>query len=497
MLSNRNLKFLQGILLVCALGCVLTYIGCSFLRIGYPFQLEWQEGGVLHHVERVVSGHSLYVEPSLDFVPFIYTPFYYYVAAFTAKILGLGLPQLRLVSFLSSLGCLVLIFAIIRRKTGRWAPGVLAVGLFAGASPLGGAWLDIARVDSLFLLLLLSVFYIVYFKVSRTAYALAGMLFCLGFFTKQATVFAYLPLAILSVVMGGRTALVFILTSLITTTLGFLIINSATDGWFAFYTVALPSSHPWEFGFVSVTWIRGLLLPLGGAVAIGVVFLVYQFRSASRRDSWACLLLTLGLLAPTLFSGIHSGAYRNVLLPAAGAIAILFGLAAASAFEQNNSGREKRPHSAAVVFFVLSVLQFSWLALTYNPGSQIPTDDDRRAGETLVSSLKQIKGEVLIPRHGYLARYAGKKILAHEMAMNDLFRGGNHNFKSALAAEISQSIKEKRFSAIIVDYNWLRPDIERSYLFEKRLFENPTVFWTFTGTRTRPKYLYKPKPAPL
>ncbi|HQF24091.1 MAG TPA: hypothetical protein PL065_11565, partial [Polyangiaceae bacterium] len=35
------------------------------LRVAYPYQLEWMEGAVLEHIERVSTGQSLYVAPSV------------------------------------------------------------------------------------------------------------------------------------------------------------------------------------------------------------------------------------------------------------------------------------------------------------------------------------------------------------------------------------------------------------------------------------------------
>ena len=40
-------------------------------RIGYPFDLEWMEGAMLIHVWRMQRGLPIYVEPSLDFIPFV------------------------------------------------------------------------------------------------------------------------------------------------------------------------------------------------------------------------------------------------------------------------------------------------------------------------------------------------------------------------------------------------------------------------------------------
>ena len=49
---------------------VLAHLGVSFWhRWNYPFDLEWMEGGMLVHVDRLRSGEGLYVPPSADFIP--------------------------------------------------------------------------------------------------------------------------------------------------------------------------------------------------------------------------------------------------------------------------------------------------------------------------------------------------------------------------------------------------------------------------------------------
>jgi hypothetical protein len=88
---------------------------------------------------------------------------------------------------------------------------------------------------------------------------------------------------------------------------------------------------------------------------------------------------------------------------------------------------------------------------------------------------------------------ADKKSYAHELALNNILRGKNKEARAALLGELFASIKERRFSAIIIDYNWFKRDIETDYKYRGRVFRDPKVFWPVTGNRTRPKYVYVPK----
>ena len=59
-------------------------------RLFHPYDLEWMEGGMLVHALRVQQGLPLYVQPSADFVPFIYPPLYHWLVAALGLPLGLG-----------------------------------------------------------------------------------------------------------------------------------------------------------------------------------------------------------------------------------------------------------------------------------------------------------------------------------------------------------------------------------------------------------------------
>jgi len=161
-MSKRTISLISSVNII---GQIVLIIGSSFYilvyfviastRLPYPFELEWMEGASVVHVQRIMDGQSLYVRPSLDFVPFIYTPLYYHLSSLFAHVTGNGFLPLRLLSFLSSLGCFAFIFMIVHRRTSSLYASFIASGLFAATFRISGAWFDIARVDSLFLFLLL------------------------------------------------------------------------------------------------------------------------------------------------------------------------------------------------------------------------------------------------------------------------------------------------------------------------------------------------------
>ena len=109
--------FLRWVVSALAVGLFAVYLAIVPARIAYPFELEWMEGACVDHVRRVLAGQPLYVAPSLDFVPFVYPPLYFWLSAALARVTGIGFLPLRLVSSVSSLGCFALIFLMVRRQT--------------------------------------------------------------------------------------------------------------------------------------------------------------------------------------------------------------------------------------------------------------------------------------------------------------------------------------------------------------------------------------------
>jgi 4-amino-4-deoxy-L-arabinose transferase-like glycosyltransferase len=161
-------------------------------RIFNAGELEWMEGGVWGHVLRVADGKPIYVAPSVDFTPYIYTPFYYWLCAALGSVFGQSIALLRVVSLLSFVASCGLIVFFVWRKTKTYLPGIIGAGIFAATFRLGGAWFDIARGDSLLVaLLLLSATLLFCFDSRRSAIA-AGVVLALSFLTKQS---AAIPLA--------------------------------------------------------------------------------------------------------------------------------------------------------------------------------------------------------------------------------------------------------------------------------------------------------------
>ena len=118
---------------------LIIYLWMAYFRLRYPFDLEWIEGGMVNQVQRLLQGQSMYVAPSINYVPFLYPPVYFYFSALAALLFGIGLFPLRLVSFIASLVSFTTIFLIVRAETKNDWAAILSTGLFAATFRVTGA----------------------------------------------------------------------------------------------------------------------------------------------------------------------------------------------------------------------------------------------------------------------------------------------------------------------------------------------------------------------
>jgi hypothetical protein len=116
---------------------ILLYV--FIRRFSYPYDLEWMEGGMIAHALRLVEHRPIYAAPSVDFIPYLYTPGYPIVLFVLSKLFGLGYALARAVSILAFLGAVVLGYVFARREGGSRTAAAAAMALPCAAFvPTGG-----------------------------------------------------------------------------------------------------------------------------------------------------------------------------------------------------------------------------------------------------------------------------------------------------------------------------------------------------------------------
>ncbi len=497
---NWMSKFFRNILLAGAILYIVVYLFAVFFRIQYPFELGWMEGGSVDHVRRILSGQKLYVSPSLEFIPYNYTPLYFYISAVISSIVGIGFIPLRLVSFISSLGCFFIIFLIVKQETKSIYSGILAGGLFAATFRISGAWFDIGRVDSLFLLFLLSALYLIRFKISLTSSVLAGVLISLSFLTKQTALAVSFPMMIYCVITDWRRSIFFIGAFVAIIGGSTLFLDYIHDGWYSYYVFELPSQFSSRIisSRLLTFWSRDIISPLGIAFSMSIFYMFAQFSDSNKKKFLFYFLTAVGMFGGAWLPRIQGGGIENVLIPAYAVISILFGLALHTFFEFIKDLPVNKQNLLKIFIYLICILQFSSGHIRYNPFDQIPAQKDLEAGRKFINIMAQMKGEVFVPSHGYLPVLAGKRSFAHQKTISDNLGWGKEDIKAKLTDEIRQAIAEKRFNVIILDNNleepWFLTDIvEKYYVRQGQIFDSKTVFWPVVGMKTRPEFIYVPQ----
>ncbi len=125
--------FISGALLILS-GIALAALAYIFVaRVVYPFDLEWMEGGELCHALRIARHAPIYGPPSVDFIPYLYTPLYPALVAALSALTPVGYVVGRLISvagFLLALGCA---FYFIVRESGSRVAAIATIALIAAA----------------------------------------------------------------------------------------------------------------------------------------------------------------------------------------------------------------------------------------------------------------------------------------------------------------------------------------------------------------------------
>nr|MBA2541874.1 hypothetical protein [Deltaproteobacteria bacterium] len=236
------------------LGLLVTTIAGRF---SYPYDLEWMEGGMLHHAQRIREGVGIYVPPSVDFIPYLYTPLYPSVLALLGGAFGVTYTVGRAISVVALIGIVATAALQIPskrhehpRKGPAWIGVALGLGLFAAAYPISEGWYDLVRADSLFLMLI-TVGIGALPRWCRTAEGIPGhaqvgaaaLILTLAFFCKQ-TGFVYVAYGgVMVLVLSWRRVPVYIVTAGLLGLGGTWLMQTATDGWFWTYISEIHRAH--------------------------------------------------------------------------------------------------------------------------------------------------------------------------------------------------------------------------------------------------------------
>ena len=489
-------------------------------RLVYPYDLEWMEGGMLCHALRLGEGQPLYAPPSLEFIPFLYTPLYPAVVAALGKLVpgGVGYLVGRLVSIGSYVGASLLGWRFAARHGGSRAVATVALALPAAAFERTGAWYDIARPDSLWLLLAAAGLLWLYRAARDPAgerrrdggahleAAGAALLLVASFFAKQTSSPLLVAGGVALLVLNVRLVPVYGLTLAATGLPLLWWLNKSSNGWFWTYIFELHQSHAFyaRRAFVETPWTLAIIL---GPALIVVPWALVRRRSPAL--AYASFLGLVGLVVACVAFGTQ-WAFINAYIPGVFFPAVALGVAGGLLVSSRRGGLigstvggavggvtggsgwrsnrgEALPRLRPVV--VYGLLGLSLGLHPYDPRHYVPTPRDRTAGDQLIARLRKTPGEVLIPFHPFYAHLAGKHTYLHRMGVLDIAASRLGPPRGLVEAARAQRWRLAVFDDK-VEGNWhLFPGLLESYEIVDRI-QGPRVV---TGAATAPTFVLTPR----
>ncbi len=372
------------------------FLYAAVRRMGYPFEVEWIESGILVSVLRIAHGQGLYVKPTLDFVPFLYAPVYLYVAA---------------------------------------------AGLYVACYSVVLGFFDIGRVDSLFVMLLL----LALLAQRRGHPVVAALLWVVVFQTKQTV----LPLAV--VVLAAewqrpRRMLAALATFAVAAAASVLWMNHATGGWYGFYLFGLVGGLPMVPRQVALFVPVSLVGPMAVAWAVIVGAAVTTRVKLGSARAMFYGFVSVALLGGTWFVESHRGASVNSLMPAYAWAAVLFGVAMARLLDAAEANAAPR-----LALAVLLAAAVQLVALIYNPGRYVPPPDAVARTQRFIDELRAVPGDVYVLDHSYDAVLAGKQPHAEGEALGAVLDAKRGAISADLRTELDAAMAQHRYSAVVID----------------------------------------------
>jgi hypothetical protein len=436
--------WLRMLLASAAIGFILLFLYTALRRIAYPFAFDQVEGGMVTSVWRVAHGHPLYVKPTRDFVPFLYAPLFFYLAAALTKIVGPGYAALRLVSILTTLGSFAVIYALVIAETRSRLAAIAGAGFYAACYMPLQAWFDFGRVDSLFIFLLLLAIY-----CTRCGpILLAVVVWLIAFQTKQ----TILPIAVLVICADWqrpRRMALGLIALLAGFAVSILAMNRLTHGWYSFYLFGTAKGLPWLLRPAILYIPSDLLQPFGLGLLILLASLLFATPRLRSRTTQYHLFVSFSIYASIWYLRAHGGSAVNTLMPAYAWTAVLFGIAIARLTRHLDS--VEFPHKALCHILLLSAAAVQILGFIYHPGRFDPSSATLARRQAFEAQLASLPGDVYVLDHSYDAILAGK----HSHAVIDAFGiiqdSPPSPLRTAFLDDFRRAVNSHVYSAFILD----------------------------------------------
>jgi hypothetical protein len=369
------------------------------MRLTYPIDLEWMEGGTLYQAYRLIHGLPLYLSKVTNFAPYPYPPVH------TVMLALVGLFHLDFwTGRLVSIGFFFLLCAVLfrevylqqTRSSFGVVAGLLGVSVIACAYPVLGQWYDLVRVDVTMLgLLVWGAARTLKPRASVRQIVTTAILLVLAVYAKQTAAVFVVWACLFSLVREPKAGLRL---SVIVGSLGiltFLALNWTTGGGFEHLVFSSLGRHEIEKPRMA----EGLetvfrYAPFVAVVPLGALLAASRGWLSQRTIFWVGNLLLA--IPASLVPFAKVGAYLNALLPvivlAGPATILLLGDVARQPGLVGLVGRW-----STLASFSLFVAQHPLVPKAYLPGPE-----KWRAANELNAIVTSLSGGVVVPYLGFL-----------------------------------------------------------------------------------------------
>lgn len=489
--------------ILAALGVVAVYAVVALQRVVYPYDLEFIEDGMLMQALRMAQGLPTYLPPNAGFVPHAYPPLYPWLGSWLLLLTGPALWPLRALSLAATLASALLVYAISRRESRETVVAAAGAAVFLAGNRLMGGWYELARVDALFVTLVLAGMALVIYRQRSVAGEIgSAVLLVAAFYTKQQGLFFLAVAGLYLVWARRRQAWPYFAAAALAGMPVFFYLQATTGGGFAFYTFGI------QGGSSELQASRAVLtlgLDFGGGMGVLVLAFLAACVLAARRRGRRFFLtqpwfpFTAAAIVVAVLGRTSVGGNLNHLMPAYA----LLCLAPALLWAEVAPWPEQRRRPAAWLLGTALVLQ---LGLTlFNPvrflsGATLPlrltpTTAMRQAGDRLIARLAAVDGAVLVPQHPFYALLAGK---TPSVQISALWHA-RHRGRDPLPADLVAQLQSHQYALILSDDSdyfetdppWMA--LLTTYYRPLGTLDATEAPPTLSGVVVRPRTLYVPR----
>ncbi|HYM20651.1 MAG TPA: hypothetical protein VEW28_06570 [Candidatus Kapabacteria bacterium] len=449
--QSRPQRYANIAVVLLSIVAIVVFLLVAIPRFLYPYEVQWMEGSMLDHISRIFSGHSLYSQPSINFVPWLYTPCYYYAATLVCSLTGLSFVAARIPSLIATLGVIILLAWVVRKETRSSIFTIAAVGLYLASYVKTELIMLSARVDPLFTFFVLASAVTLYYSRNARNVIFGAGLFVLCLFTKQ-TGIALLPFFAFGLYRksGWRQCFQFTIVCIVATLIILLLLNYFSNGWFSYYALQIPRAGKgqtldWWFaiqGFVVYIVLRSWPIAIGLLALVGAqkIFLRSQHQVSRPVEFFGIFFLGTTVVG---FGGIlNQGGGHNVFLPLAAATAVFLPLMMNDKLVTHWLPRFGQ--------WLLPIQLLLLISYPWSAKENVVSNEDAYNQEMFFHYVQSLQGEVWVPFHGFTWQMTGRKMYADYNAIRDVLLVGDRNARN-LESELDSALVHHQWQYILSD----------------------------------------------